>query len=51
VWKRPALTLAKVSPPLTGTGMKLGLVVPFPSIPEELSPQQYATPAGVTPQL
>jgi hypothetical protein len=43
--------LVKVSPPLTATGVELLLVVPVPRAPEELSPQQYARPAAVTPQL
>ena len=40
----------KTSPPDTGTGVALPVWVPSPSIPVELSPQQYPTPAAVTPQ-
>src|SRR6266550_3316636 len=47
----PAPTAANVSPPDTATGVRLLIVVPFPSSPEPLSPQQYAAPLGVTPQV
>src|SRR2546422_309741 len=45
------LTDANVSPPDTATGVRLLVVVPVPSWPKALSPQQYATPFGVTPQV
>src|SRR5437773_5065849 len=37
--------------PATFTGTLLSVVVPSPSSPVTLSPQQYAMPAGVTPQV
>jgi hypothetical protein len=43
--------LVKVSPPLTATGIVVVRLVPLPSAPDELSPQQYATPAAVKAQL
>ena len=43
--------LVKVSPPLTATGLELLRFVPLPSAPDELSPQQYAAPDAVKPQL
>ena len=46
----PVLTATNVSPPDTGTGVELLTVVPFPSSPEALSPQQYAAPVRVVPQ-
>src|SRR5207245_11273560 len=42
---------ANVSAPDTPTGAALGVVVPCPSRPKRLSPQQYAAPPGVTPQV
>src|SRR5213593_2633556 len=45
------LTAAKVSPPDTATGVELLILVPLPSSPLPLWPQQYAAPAGVTPQV
>jgi hypothetical protein len=41
----------KLSPPETGTGVVLLVVVPLPSWPYEFTPQQYATPLVVTPQV
>ena len=35
---------------LSATGVGLGVVVPLPSSPKLLYPQQYAAPAVVTPQ-
>src|SRR2546426_10852040 len=46
----PALTAARLSPPLTAAGLKLVVVVPFPNRPSGLYPQQYTTLAVVTPQ-
>src|SRR5207249_8518781 len=46
----PTLTAASVSPPETATGVALLVVVPFPSSPLPLYPQQYAVPLVVTPQ-
>jgi hypothetical protein len=40
-----------VSPPETAIGVRLYVVVPFPSWPEPLYAQQYAAPLGVTPQV
>src|SRR5256885_6499875 len=37
--------------PATFTGTLLSVVVPSPSSPAKLSPQQYARPASVTPQV
>src|SRR5256885_9523864 len=37
--------------PATFTGTLLSVVVPSPSSPVKLSPQQYARPASVTPQV
>jgi len=47
----PALTEAKVSPPSTRTAVVLFVVVPSPSSPKVLSPQQYVVPSGVTPHV
>jgi hypothetical protein len=47
----PALSPAKVSPPDTGTGIELLFVVPLPSWPHLLNPQQYAAPLVVSPQV
>src|SRR6266566_10011771 len=47
----PASTAAKLSPPVTATGLVRFVVVPSPSWPLSLSPQQYAAPAVVTPQV
>jgi len=45
------LTVMNVSPPDTGTGVVLAaVVVPLPSWPRPLAPQQYAAPPVVTPQ-
>src|SRR5881628_13243 len=44
-------TAANVSPPDTATGVVLLIWVPLPSWPPPLAPQQYAAPAGVTPQV
>ena len=46
-----ALTAANVMPPETATGAGWGSALPLPSWPPVLSPQQYATPAMMTPQL
>jgi hypothetical protein len=46
-----ALTAAKLSPPETATGLVRVVVVPSPSSPAPLPPQQYAAPADVTPQV
>ena len=50
---KPALTDANVSPPATAMGAVRGIVsmLPMPSWPEELSPQQYAMPVVVTPHV
>ena len=40
-----------MSPPETATGVALLVVVPFPSSPAPLNPQQYAAPLVVTPQV
>lgn len=37
--------------PTTRTGVLLFVVEPLPNWPEELAPQQYATPPVVRPQL
>src|SRR3989442_12893084 len=47
----PALPAARVSPPATAAGIALFVVVPLPSWPRPLFPQQYATPAAVTAQV
>ena len=39
-----------MSPPDTATGVALAVVVPLPSAPSPLAPQQYAAPVVVTPQ-
>ena len=55
VW-RPALIVWNVRPPDTGTGVEQGEepwhpgAVGLPSSPPALLPQQYASPAAVTPQ-
>jgi len=41
----------KLNPPAIATGIELLVVEPVPSWPEELSPQQYAAPALVSPQV
>ena len=46
-----ALRLAKVRPPATAPGVNREVVVPSPSSPYSLSPQQYAAPADVRPQV
>ena len=48
----PALvtSLANVKLPVTGTGDGRSEVVPSPSWPLALYPQQYGVPAGVSPQ-
>ena len=52
VWfSSPALTVKKVWLPETSTGTRLGLVVPSPSWPLTLCPQQCAAPDVVTPQV
>src|SRR5438093_13677134 len=45
-WPAPALRCANLIPPATGAGVALLAVVPLPSWPELLCPQQYATPSG-----
>src|SRR5690348_7596811 len=53
VWYRPAASTWNVSPPLTGPGVS-GIPkkrFPSPSCPYESSPQQYATPGAVRPQV
>src|SRR5688500_9310303 len=47
----PAMIWAKTIPPLTGTGENLEAVVPSPSAPKALAPQQNALPALVRPQV
>src|SRR2546422_5095823 len=37
--------------PATAAGIALFVVVPLPSWPRPLFPQQYATPSAVTPQV
>src|SRR5947207_9221634 len=37
--------------PCTATGTELSVVVPSPSEPRSLDPQQYAAPAPVSPQV
>jgi hypothetical protein len=49
--KPPDVTNWKVSPPDTATGTNLVVVVPSPSWPRSLRPQQYAVPLLVTPQV
>lgn len=50
VWDAPAARLANTTPPLTAAGVIRDVpVVPSPSCPAELSPQQYALPAAVSP--
>src|SRR2546426_463197 len=52
VWYRqPASTAENASPPLTAAGTKLKPFEPFPSSPCPPSPQQYAVPLVLTPQL
>jgi hypothetical protein len=50
-WNPPAATLEKTSELETFVGMVRLAVVPSPSHPPSFEPQQYATPAVVTPQL
>src|SRR5574338_409829 len=45
----PAVSDANVTPPDTGLGAVAVSVVPFPSCPEKLEPQQYAEPPGSRP--
>ena len=40
-----------LSPPKTATGTRLPVVVPLPSWPSPLVPQQYAAPPVVRPQM
>lgn len=48
----PALVLGRCqNVPLTGTGTSLLVVVPFPSSPERLSPQQSTAPLDIAAQL
>src|SRR5207248_714180 len=50
--RAPALALLKASPPTTATGVAdAPPVPPSPSWPAKLSPQQYAAPDVVTPQV
>src|SRR2546425_446730 len=54
VWAAPAVTAAKLTPAgaCTSTGLDRSVVVPSPSWPLPLPPQQYgAVPAAVTPQV
>src|SRR5437867_8552741 len=44
--KRPPLICLKASPPVTEVGVSRGVVVPSPSCPNELTPQQNALPAA-----
>src|ERR1043166_2364777 len=44
VWRNPAASDTTFVRPLTGRGMELFGVVPFPSCPESLNPQQLAVP-------
>src|SRR5438128_8728246 len=51
-WYPPVLSRPNMSPPATATGTKLLLPVePPPSCPYSLSPQQYAAPLVVRPQV
>jgi hypothetical protein len=47
----PALTPAKLTLPATSTGVDRFVVVPSPSWPNPLSPQQYAAPLATRPQV
>ena len=55
----PAVSAVKLSPPLTATGAvrlaefqsEVEPVVPSPSWPAELDPQQYAVPPALRPQV
>lgn len=49
VWELPAVRLAKVKPPITGTGTERSTLVPSPSW--GFRPQQYAILAAVRPQV
>ena len=51
VWYHPALTLAKVRPPLTAVGAAAFAWLPLPNWPRPFEPQQYKTPAAVSPQV
>jgi hypothetical protein len=49
--KPPAVTTWNKCPPETTVGTDLLVVVPSPSCPRSLAPQQNADPALVTPQV
>jgi hypothetical protein len=51
VYEPPALIDVKPSPPATGTGPYVQVLVPSPNWPDPLEPQQYAAPLVVTPQV
>ena len=51
MWLPPALSAAKLKPPDTSTGVSRSVVVPSPTWPSMLGPQQWASPAMVSPQL
>jgi hypothetical protein len=48
VWYVPALIAVTVVRPVTGTGVELAVVVPFPSLPSTLLPQHSAVPFART---
>ena len=50
-WTRPAVMLVNVRPPLTAAGTRLREIVPVPSWPWLLSPQQSACLSVVIPQV
>ncbi len=50
-WSLPVVTTAKVNPPETATGLADAVLVPSPSCPLPLLPQQYAWPAPLRSQF
>jgi len=49
--KIPATDRREAEPAATATGVDCGIVVPSPSRPSALAPQQSALPLSVTPQV
>src|SRR5688572_26465745 len=50
-WDPPAVICSNASPPVTATGAARSVVLPSPSCPRLLDPQQYAAPWAVRPQV
>ena len=51
VWLNPGISVAKIFPPVTAVGAGRLMVVPSPSRPCWLAPQQKAFPSALSPQV